>query len=36
MRAVGESILRNGRAMEADDICLPVDELLGMIPNTVS
>ncbi len=36
MRAAGESILRNGRAMEADDICLPVDELLSMIPNTVS
>ena len=36
MRTAGESILRNGRAMEADEICLPVDQLLSMIPNKIS
>lgn len=35
MRAAGESILRNGRALEADEICLPVDQLLSMIPNKI-
>ncbi len=32
MRAAAESILRHGRAKEADDICMPIRELLNLAP----
>ncbi|MBT05342.1 MAG: phosphoenolpyruvate mutase [Rhodospirillaceae bacterium] len=35
MREVCSSILRNSRAKEADELCLPVNELLDLIPNRV-
>ena len=29
---VAEMILRNGRAAEADDLCMPIKEILTLIP----
>jgi phosphoenolpyruvate phosphomutase / 2-hydroxyethylphosphonate cytidylyltransferase len=32
MREVAETILRNGRALEADELCMPISEVLTLIP----
>jgi phosphoenolpyruvate phosphomutase len=32
MQAVAESILCHGRSLEADDQCLPIDQILSLIP----
>ena len=32
MKKVAEMILRNGRAAEADDLCMPIKEILTLIP----
>ncbi len=34
MRAAAESILRHGRAKEADSLCMPISELLDLVPGT--
>ena len=33
MIKVTETILKNGRALEADKICLPIEEIIKLIPN---
>jgi len=32
MRSVCETILKNGRALEADDLCMPIKEIINLIP----
>jgi phosphoenolpyruvate phosphomutase len=34
MRAAAESILRHGRAKEAESLCMPISELLDLVPGT--
>lgn len=35
MVKTAETILKNGRALEADKYCLPIDEVLKLIPNSI-
>ena len=32
MRQTAETILRNGRALEADELCMPIKDVLTLIP----
>lgn len=34
MKEVAERILKNGRSRECDDLCMPIEEILGLIPGT--
>ena len=34
MKKVAESILQNERSLECDEICMPIKEILTLIPGT--
>ena len=34
MFKVAESILKHGRSKESDDLCMPINEILNLIPGT--
>jgi phosphoenolpyruvate phosphomutase len=33
MQRVARTILENGRAKEADDYCMPIKDIINLIPN---